>query len=114
MDFMLTPPTRASQQAALVVICGTLDDLNGSTSAEQPVRNFLVESVLRLHDDDGWLAKDSLLKLISLIAFAGQSTAVKRENADGAAYSSPAKIAKCTKLSRYPTGEEIPAYKQSM
>ena len=36
MDFMLTPPKRATQQAALVVICGTLDESNGGISAEQP------------------------------------------------------------------------------
>ena len=114
MDFMLTPPTRATEQAALIVICGTLDDVKGSTSAEQPVRNFLVESVLQLHDDDAKVAEQSLLKLISLIAFAGQSTAMKRENSDGSANNSPANIAKCWKLSRYPTGEGIPAYKQAM
>ena len=86
----------------------------GSTSAEHPSRNFLVESVLQLHDDDAKVAKQSLLKLISLIAFAGQSKAMKRENSDGSANNSPAKIAKCGKLSRYPTGEGIPAYKQAM
>ena len=36
MDFMLTPPKRATEQAALIVICGTLDDVKGSTSAEHP------------------------------------------------------------------------------
>ena len=42
MDFMLSPPKRAKEQAALVVICGTLDQTNSSISAEQPVQNFLV------------------------------------------------------------------------
>jgi hypothetical protein len=113
MDFMLTPPKRARQQAALVVICGTLDDKKTDDSAEQPVRNFLVESVLPLHDDDANLAKESLLKLISLIALAGQSSAAKRESSDGSAFASPAKIAKCRALTRYPTGDEIQPYKRS-
>ena len=71
MDFMLTPPRRAKQQAALVVIRGTLDD----ASAEQPVHNFLVESILPLHDDDANVAKASLLKLISLMALAEERSA---------------------------------------
>ena len=78
MDFMLTPPKRAKQQAALVVICGTLDESNSRTSAEQPVQNFLVESVLPLHHDDAISAKASLLRLISLIALAGQHGGQKR------------------------------------
>ena len=36
MDFMLTPPKRVAQQAALVVICGIIDPDNSITSAEQP------------------------------------------------------------------------------
>ena len=110
MDFMLTPPKRATQQAALVVICGTLDHNNSGTSAEQPARNFLVESILPLHDRDVQGAKASLLKLISLIAFAGQSGAMKRENSGWSANESPAKMAKCRSIARYPTGDEIPAY----
>ena len=58
MDFMLTPPKRATEQAALIVICGTLDNVKGSASAEHPSRNFLVESVLQLHDDDAKVAKE--------------------------------------------------------
>ena len=58
MDFMLTPPKRVAQQAALVVICGIIEPDNGITSAEQPVRNFLVESVLPLHEQDAKVAKN--------------------------------------------------------
>ena len=112
MDFMLTPPKRAKQQAALVVIRGTIDESNSSPSAEQPVYNFLVESILPLHDDDAKVAKASLLKLISLIALAGQQGGEKRENPGWSVNASPAKIAKCRSLTRYPTGDEIPAYSQ--
>ena len=69
MDFILSPPKRASQQAALVVICGTLDD----SRAEKPVSNFLVESVQPLHAKDAELAKASMLKLISLIVAGGRT-----------------------------------------
>jgi len=112
MDFMLTPPKRAQEQNALIVICGTLDSHVDSGSAEQPVRNFLVESVLPLHADDAKLAKTSLLKLISLVAFAGQTAGLKRDSSDLSSYASPAKIAKCRSISRYPTGDEIPAYQR--
>ena len=98
MDFMLTPPKRAKQQAALVVIRGTIDESNSSPSAEQPVYNFLVESILPLHDDDAKVAKASLLKLISLIALAGQQGGEKRENPGWSVNASPAKIAKCRSL----------------
>jgi hypothetical protein len=108
-DFLLTPPKRAKQQTALVVIRGTLDD----ASAEQPVHNFLVESLLPLHDDDANVAKASLLKLISLMALAGQRRGEKRENSGWSQHASPAKIAKCRTLTRYPTGDEIPAYSHS-
>ena len=110
MDFVLTPPKRAKQQAALVVICGTHDECNSGTSAEQPVHNFLVESILPLHDDDAQVAKASLLKLISLIALARQRGGEKRENSGWSEEASPAKIAKCRSVTRYPTGDEIPAY----
>ena len=113
IDFMLTPPKRAKQQAALVVIRGTLDECNSGSSAEQPVHNFLVESILLLHDDDAQTAKASLLKLISLIALARQRGGEKRENSGWSEDASPAKIAKCRSLTRYPTGDEIPAYSHS-
>lgn len=113
MDFMLTPPKRAQEQSALIVICGTLDSHVDSGSAEQPVRNFLVESVLPLHADDAKLAKTSLLKLISLVAFAGQTAGLKRDSSDLSSCASPATIAKCRSISRYPTGDEIPAYQRS-
>ena len=113
MDFMLTPSKRAKQQNALVVIRGTLDESNSDTSAEQPVHNFLVESILPLHDDDAKVAKASLLKLISLIALAGQDGGEKRENSGWSEDASPAKIAKCRSITRYPTGDEIPAYSLS-
>ena len=77
MDFMLTPPKRVAQQAALVVICGVIDPDSSINSAEHPVRNFLVESVLPLHMEDAKIAKASLLKLISLIAFSRQTAALK-------------------------------------
>ena len=114
MDFMLTPPKRAKQQAALVVICGTLDHSNSATSAEQPVQHFLVESILLLHDEDAQLANASLLKLISLIAFAGQRGAEKRENSGWSVNERPATIAKCRSIARYPTGDEIPSYSMSV
>ena len=95
------------------MICGTLDDTYGGTSAEQPVHNFLVESILPLHDDDAKVAKASLLKLISLIALAGQRGGERRENSGWSELANPAKIAKCRFLTRYPTGDEIPAYSDS-
>ena len=49
MDFMLTPPKRFPQHVALIMICGILEDDKIIIGAEQPVRNFLVESVLPLH-----------------------------------------------------------------
>ena len=110
MDFVLTPPKRAKQQAALVVIRGTLDECNSGSSAEQPVHNFLVESILLLHDDDAQTAKASLLKLISLIALARQRGGEKRENSGWSELESPCKIRKCRELARYPTGDTLPAY----
>ena len=68
MDVLLTSPKRASHQAALVVICGTLEESKTGNSAEQPVQNFLVQSVLPLKDEDATTAKASMLRLISLIA----------------------------------------------
>ena len=109
---MLTPPKRAGHQAALVVICGTVEEGKCESSAEQPVQNFLVESVLPLRDDDATIAKASLLRLISLIARAGQHGGEKRENSGWSELASPCKIAKCRSLTRYPTGDEIPAYSQ--
>ena len=111
MDFMLTPAKRAKQQSALVVICGILDQGNEENSAVQPARNFLVESVMHLHDDDAEAAKTSLLKLVSLIALAGHSAVVKRERSDWTADANPAKMAKCRSIARCPAGEDIPAYK---
>ena len=113
MDFMLTPPRGAEQQAALVVIRGPLDESNSGTSAEEPVHNFLVESILPLHDDVAKVAKTSLLKLISLIALAGQRGGETRENSGWSEDTRPAKIAKCRSLTRYPTGDEIPSYCKS-
>ncbi len=112
-DFWLTPPKRAKHQAALVVIRGTLDESNSGASAEHHVHNFLVESILPLHDDDANVAKASMLKLISLMALAGQRRGEKRENSGWSQHASPAKIAKCRSLTRYPTGDEIPAYSNS-
>ena len=114
MDFMLTPAKRANQQSALVVICGTLDQNNPESNAAQLARNFLVESVMPVHGDDAEAVKASLLKLISLIALAGHSAVVKRLRSDWSADSNPAKMAKCRSIARYPTGEEIPAYKRSV
>ena len=114
MDFMLTPPKRVPQQAALIVICGILEDDKSIISAEQPVRNFLVESVLPLHEHDAKVAKESLLKVISFIELAKQSAAVKRVTSRCEAESSPAKIAKCRSIGRYPSGKEIAAYKRSV
>ena len=111
-DFWLTPPKRAKQQTALVVICGALQEGTRSSSASQPVHNFLVEFVLSLRDDDASVAKESLLELISLIALAGQHGGEKRENSDWSELASPCKIAKCRSLTRYPTGDEIPPYFQ--
>ena len=73
MDFMLTPAKRANQQTALVVSCGIIEQNSQDSSVVQPARNFLVESVTLLHNDDARAAKTSLLKLISLIALAGHS-----------------------------------------
>jgi hypothetical protein len=67
-----------------------------------------------VHGDDAEAVKASLLKLISLIALAGHSAVVKRERSDWSADSNPAKMAKCRSIARYPTGEEIPAYKRSV
>ena len=114
MDFMLTPPKRVPQQAALILICGILEDDKIIISAEQLVRNFLVESVLPLHQHDAKVAKESLLKVISLFAVAKQSAAVNRVTSGCEAESSPAKMAKCRSIARYPSGKEIPAYKQSV
>ena len=114
IDFMLTPAKRATQQSALVVICGTLNPYQAGvdSSAGQPARNFLVESVTLLHDDDARAAKTSLLKLISLIALAGHSAVVKRGRSGWSVDANPAKMPKCRSIARYPTGEEIPAYKR--
>ena len=97
-DFMVTPPKRAKQQAA---------------SAEQPVHNFLVESVLPPHDDDAHVARESLLKFISLIALAGQRGGEKREKSGWPEDATPANIANRRSLNRYPTGDELPAYSDS-
>ena len=110
MDFMLTPPKRASQQAALVVVCGILDHDESIATAERHARNFLVESVLPLHESDAQTAKASLLKLMSLIALARQASGLKRENSDWSAEANPAKMPKCRLLARYPTGDDIPTY----
>ena len=112
-DFLLTPPKRAKHQAALVVIRGTLNESNSGASAEHDVHNFLVESILPLHDDDAKVAKASLLKLNSLIALAAQRGGEKRENSGWSEDTSPAKMAKCRFLTCYPTGDEIPAYSHS-
>ena len=73
-----------------------------------------MESVLPLHEQDAKVAKASMLKLISLIALARQTAAVKRESFDWSADAKPAKMAKCRSIARYPTGDEIPAYKRSV
>ena len=112
MDFMLTPAKRANQQNALVVICGIIEQNSQDSSAVQPARNFLVESVILLHNDDARAAKTSLLKLVSLIALAGHSAVVKRDRSDWSADANPAKMPKCCSIARYPTGEEIPEYKR--
>ena len=124
MDFMLTPAKRAKQQSALVVICGILDQGNEENSVVQPARNFLVESVMHLHDDDAKAAKTSLLKLVSLIALVGHSAVVKRERSGWSADANPAKMAKCRSIARYPTGgrfrhisvpsEEVPKLRSSV
>ena len=95
MDFMLSPAKRAKQQSALVVICGILDQGNEESSAVQPARKFLVESVMLLHDDDAKAAKTALFKLASLIALASHAAGVKRERSGWSADASPAKMAKC-------------------
>ena len=87
---------------------------NEESNAVQPARNFLVESVMLLHDDDAIAAKTSLLKLVSLIALVGHSAVVKRERSGWSVDASPAKMAKWRTIGRYPTGEEIPAYKRTV
>ena len=52
-------------------------------------------------------------KLISLSALAWQRGGEKRENSGWSEDASPAKIAKCRSLTRYPTGDEIPPYSHS-
>ena len=112
MDFMLTPGKTVGHQAALVVITGILDQSRSGTSAEQPVQNFLVESILPLSDEDAASAKASLLRLLSLIALAGQHRGEKGEKSGWSELESPCKILRCRSLNRYPTGDELPAYFQ--
>ena len=109
MDFMLTPPKRALAQAALVIIGGTLDD----GRAEQPISNFLVESVLPLHADDARHAKTSMLTLMSFVVAGGGTSGQKREHCDWTPEANPATVAKCRRLARYPTGQELPDYKRA-
>ena len=68
---------------------------------------------MSLRDEDAKVAKKWLLKLISLVVLAGRSAVLKRERSDWSSDASPVKIAKCHSTGRYPTGEEIPAYKRS-
>ena len=110
MDFMLSPPKRAPRQAALVVICGVPEEGDTGTRAAQPVQNFLVESVLHLAEDDTEHAKASMLRLMSLTALAGHYGGVQRENSGWSELESPCKIRKCRELTRYPTGDTLPAY----
>ena len=74
MDFAIKPPDQAKQQAALVVIRGTLESgcHPGSGTRQLVHNNFLVEAVQLIHDNDVEAAKTALLKVIALIALAWQ------------------------------------------
>ena len=109
VDFIMTPPKRAPRTTWLVVICGCLSESN----AEQPVSNFLVESILPVHEEDAKKVKASMLQFISLIVAGREPAQEKRENCVWTPEQNPLKLQKCRRLGRYPTGDEMQKYNRS-
>ena len=106
MDFLLTPPKRVGHTLALVVICGALSD----SSAEQPVSEFLVESVLPINTGDAESTNKSMLKIISLLIAGRRPEQEKRKHVAWTPEANPSSVAKCRRLSKYPAGPEMPEY----
>ena len=89
-NFKLDPPRGTKKQNALIVISDVID-----SSAAQPVKTFIVDSILLLPREDVEEIKEAVSKLLYYVAAATEVNHRKR---------------KCRSLSRYPSGASLPCY----
>ena len=106
-DFKLDPPRGTKTTTALVVISDVQTDANDNKSG-----NFIVDSVMLLHGVDIPKEVASMKKLFYYTAVVTQTYSHKRARTWDETFS-PAKASKCRNLSRAPTAEDLPEYKDS-
>ena len=103
-DFKLDPPRGTKKQNALIIISDVID-----SSAAQPVKTFIVDSILLLPREDVEEIKEAVSKLLYYVAAATEVHHRKRKREWNETFS-PAKARKCRSLSRYPSGPSLPCY----
>ena len=103
-DFKLDPPRGTKKQSALIIISDVID-----SSAEQPVKTFIVDSILLLPRQDVAEIKEAVSKLLYYVA-AGTEVIHRKRKREWNDTFSPAKARKCRSLSRYPSGASLPCY----
>ena len=103
-DFQLAPPRGRKNQHALIIISDVLDG-----SAEQPEKQFIVDSILQLRIDDVQEIAEAVRKLMYYVAASSDINKRKRKREWDEAFS-PATAKICKSLTRHPTGEPLPGY----
>ena len=103
-DFQLAPPRGRKKQHALVIISDVLDG-----SAEQPEKQFIVDSILPLRVDDVKEITEAVRKLMYYVAASSDINKRKRKREWDEAFS-PASARICRSLTRHPTGDPLPGY----
>ena len=88
-DFKLDPPRGTKKQNALIVISDVID-----SSAAQPVKTFIVDSILLLPREDVDEIKAAVSKLLYYVAAATEVNNRKRKREWNETFS-PAKPRKC-------------------
>ena len=103
-DFKLDPPRGTKKQNALIVISDVIEG-----GAAQPVKNFIVDSILLLPREDVEEIKTAVSKLLYYVAAATQVNNRKRKREWNDTFS-PARALKCSRLSRHPSGTSLPCH----
>ena len=103
-DFKLDPPRGTKKQSALIIISDVID-----SSAAQPVKTFIVDSILLLPRQDVAEIKEAVSKLLYYVA-AGTEVIHRKRKREWNETFSPAKARMCRSLSRHPSGPSLPCY----
>jgi hypothetical protein len=107
-DFKMEPLRGQKQQVALVMITG----LAASDEATDAAKEFVVDSVQLLSDDQAIQLQHAFQKLIYYSTLVSQQPPKERLKMEHWNESdSPMSAKKCRRLGKAPTGDELPAYK---